>query len=199
MTTTPQSQLEYFQAARVSMPVQRVDHDGRLDTTFTETFQGSDSETVVRHPALLCTRQEEPEFTVSPVLREFLHIDAISPESSPIAPAIEKTNISPESVNPLFVRPEQLEGLQLCRARDLESGCNKATMNRLLVVALFLPIIVLLSVLLVLAALTLKASREKVRDVMHGLNDEERRQVIDLLSSIYWSSRVPVIEGAGAG
>lgn len=187
----------FFDAARNSLPdLHSQPYDrGTLDPTFIETIQGSDTDTVIKHPTL--SQLQIKKDTASPQMKIPCHINAISPGSLSLESDQNGTgkghSISPESVNPLLVRQSSENPSKLEQAQPLIAG---PAPNRWTVfLGLYLLMVVFFIVLIVLSALTLKASRNKVRDVMHGLNDDERRQVIDLLSTIYWSSRVPVVSG----
>lgn len=184
----------FFEAARNSLPdlhSQPCDR-GTLDPTFIESLQGSDTDTVIKHPTL---PQQQKKDTGSPPMPIPRHINAISPVSLSLESDRIGTDkgqsISPESVNPLLVRHSSDNPSKLEQAQSLIVGptWNKWT----ILLGLYLIMVIFFIVLTILSALTLKESRNKVRDVMHGLNDDERRQVIDLLSTIYWSSRVPIV------
>lgn len=186
----------FFDAARNSLPDLHSQPFDRaaLDPTFVESIHGSDTDTVIKHP-------KPPQLHInkdatSPQMGIPRHINAISPGSLSLDSEQNGSNkghsISPESVNPLLVRHSSEDPSKLEQRQSLVA--DPVSNKSILLGACFVAVVFFI-VLVILSALTLKASRNKVRDVMHGLNDDERRQVIDLLSTIYWSSRVPVVNG----
>ena len=115
----------FFEAARNSLPdlhSQPCDR-GTLDPTFIESLQGSDTDTVIKHPTL---PQQQKKGTGSPPMPIPRHINAISPGSLSLESDRIGTDkgqsISPESVNPLLVRHSSDNPSKLEQAQSLIVG-----------------------------------------------------------------------------
>lgn len=164
------------------------------DPTFIETIQASDDETIVRH-LLLPIHVIQQESSSSASLGKYNIHQASTPSNVTVEKRVATSaSLTPESINPLIVRKldHLLKSLSppenTCCCQKL--NCNKSDRTRWII---FLGVVALLLVLqivaLVVTALTLAESRDKVKDVWNALNNDVGQQAIDLLNTLYWESR----------